>query len=71
VTATLTADAGWLVRASVCPRRIRVEAPPSAPTVQLGLVVDVLDDGLTKLRLGNTLLNASQRVPDDVAGREG
>jgi len=47
-------------------------SPPSgASRIQLGLAVHMLDDGLTQLGLGKALLEAGQRVTDDVAGRKG
>ena len=46
------------------------QSAPGASWVQLGLVVDVLDDGLTQLGFGHALLHAGQRVADYVAGRE-
>jgi hypothetical protein len=71
LTATLTVDARWLVRTSPRPRKIRWKSPPSVLPVQLGLVANVLDDSLAKFRLGQALLHAGQRVPDDVTRSDG
>ncbi len=47
------------------------QSPSGASWVQLGLIVDVLDDRLAKLWLRQAFLHAGQRVADDVTGREG
>jgi hypothetical protein len=60
-----------VLRISLRPRKNRAVALAWRARVELGLVVDVLDDGLAELGFGQALLHAGQRVADDIAGREG